>query len=134
MTTASKDYKAIGDDIEMALKHRSPSEILSPSISALYGTKAKIDFGHGDFATVLEDLDTAVNADPSNPNEALNTGTTKPEDSSNPTLMNLADYNSLVLKFPNDYRRICIGAFSTASFHYLMKRTMHWQLPTTKKP
>src|SRR2546428_4383596 len=105
LAAESADYQSIASDLENAIKYRSASDPLAPSLAGLYGAKAKVDFESGNYQATLTDLDTVLKSDPSSPNEAINTGATKPEDHpSNSTVLNLNDYNTLIKQFPNDPR------------------------------
>lgn len=118
MAASSTDYQTELTDVNDAIKYYNPNDIAGTSLASIYATKAKIDFELGDYQTVLNDLDTAVQGDLANAEEVFNTGGVKAEDASNQTVLELPDFNTLVAQLPNDYRSYMYRGLFYNSFSF----------------
>jgi tetratricopeptide (TPR) repeat protein len=90
-------------DLDEALS-REPTNLhvyKKPQVLALRG---KADMLRGDPAKVLDDLWAAVTANPDDYSDVFRSSGVKPEEDSDPTALNKADYDALVSKFPTDFR------------------------------
>ena len=100
-----KNYQDTLADIDAALsaepKLVATGMYKKPTVLAL---RAKVDVLRGDFKGALDDLAAAVTADPDAYSEVFRSGGVKPEEDTDPTSLNKADYDALVSSFPNDFR------------------------------
>lgn len=105
----STDYQSITQDVDNAIKFCGKGKYNIESIGCdstapMYALRAKVDVLSGNYQQAINDLETAVDIDPSNLGDVFNTGGVKPSDTSNPTALQEADFNAMVAQYPNDYR------------------------------
>jgi tetratricopeptide (TPR) repeat protein len=66
--------------------------------------RAKVEHTNGDDARAMEDLDSAIQANPADSTEFVNSGATAPEKTASTCTWTESDMDALVQGFPNDYR------------------------------
>ena len=74
------------------------------SLPALYALRAKAHFLAGDFPAGMADLQAAILAKPDETDEIFDAGSARPGDRSNPTAISKQDLETLVSRYPGDYR------------------------------
>ncbi len=106
LLVGSKDYQNILVDIDDAIKFHSSEKYKSAydSTVGMYSLRTKVDILTNNQQQAISDLETAIKIDPSKINDIFNTGGVKPEDASNPTALQKSDLDSLIAKYPDDYR------------------------------
>ena len=103
------DYQSITQDIDNAIKFYGKGKYSIESVgydstAPIYAFRAKVDALSNNYKQAMDDLETAVNMNPSSLSNIFNTGGVKPSDASNPTALQEADFNAMVAQYPNDYR------------------------------
>lgn len=106
LMAGEKGYSQMLSDIDKAIEYRSSKKIESTNSTdaPLLSLRAKVDILTGDEQAAINDLEKAINIDPSSTNDVFNTGGVKPEDNSNPASIQKVDLDALIAKFPDDYR------------------------------
>jgi tetratricopeptide (TPR) repeat protein len=141
--TDDKDYQRIVDDLNQTLeKYASKKkgyEGFLDSVAPIYTLRAKMNIALRNYPEAMNDLETALNVDPSSPNDVFNTGGTKPEDNSNPTAIQKVDIDKLVSMYPNDYRvyvfrGLFYKSFSTFNTEYQVKTASDLKRAAELKP
>jgi tetratricopeptide (TPR) repeat protein len=98
----SSDRAAILSNINNALKYVSSSRV--DSLGSLLSMRAKVEHTNGADSAAMEDLDKAIHADLADATQFVNSGATAPEKSASACTWTLPEMNTLVQRFPNDYR------------------------------
>lgn len=113
-----KNYPQVLSDLDTAIRLRSDHKYLSmyDSIAPIYSLRAKVDLLAGDYSRTMNDLEAAIKVDPSSEGDVFNTGGVKPEENDNPTALQKTDLESLVVKYPRDYRSFLFRGLFYASF------------------
>lgn len=99
-----KDYPQALVDIDKAIQYHSSAkyETIYNSIAEMYVLRAKVDMLAGNDQQAMIDMEKAIRADPDT--NVFNRGGVKPEEESNAAALQKRDFDSLVSKFPDDYR------------------------------
>lgn len=118
LMSANPDLSHIRSDIDSALKYRSGHKYKSiySSDAPILAMRAKVDVLSRDYTQAINDLDSAVKIDTSNPSEVFNNGAVKPGDDENPTALQLKDLNALVNAHSEDYRAYMFRGLFYATF------------------
>lgn len=98
------DFNGVLADIDKAIQLEPSTKYdkVYNSISEMYALRSKVDIRAGDDQRAVNDLETAIKIDPgTNP---FNNGGVKPEDGSDPTAVGKSDLDSLIERYPGDYR------------------------------
>jgi tetratricopeptide (TPR) repeat protein len=98
------DRGAIMADLDRALKLIDASPVRTDSIGTLLSMRAKIESTNGDYAAAMNDLERAINADLINAMRFTNSGAVKPEKTASVCVWTQPDMDTLVQRFPTDYR------------------------------
>jgi tetratricopeptide (TPR) repeat protein len=119
------NLRQIRDDADAALKYHASLKYASAysSDASIYALRAKADVFGADYRQAIIDLESAVEVNPRNPNEVFNTGGVKPEEDANPTALQKKDFDTLVARYPQDYRTymfrgLFYGSFTTYGEQY----------------
>jgi tetratricopeptide (TPR) repeat protein len=118
VTVGDRDYHNILADINRAiqLKAEGQSPSAYESVNVMYAFRGRVHFLFGHPADCISDLEKAVTMDVQNANEVISTGDVKPEDNTNPTSMQKADYDALIAQYPKDYRVYMLRGLFYGSF------------------
>lgn len=113
-----KNYPQVLSDIDTAIGRRSDHKYLSmyDSTAPMYSLRAKVDLLAGNYSRAMNDLEAAIKVDRSNEADVFNTGGVKPEENGNPTALQKTDLESLVGRYPRDYRSFLFRGLFYASF------------------
>jgi tetratricopeptide (TPR) repeat protein len=125
LTSSRPNLQQIRDDADAALKYHGLPKYGSAyrSDAEIYALRAKTDVLAADYQQAMVDLESAVMADPSSPNEVFSTGGVKPDEDANPTALQKKDFDTLVARYPQDYRAclfrgLFYGSFTTYGEQY----------------
>lgn len=112
------NYHQVLLDVDAAINLHSDHKYSSAydSTAPMYSLRAKVDLLAGDYSRTMNDLETAIKVDPSNEGDVFNTGGVKPEENDNPTALQKTDLESLVVRYPRDYRSFLFRGLFYASF------------------
>ncbi len=118
LMSSEPDLELIPHDLDASLRYHSSHKYDSAysSEASIYSLRAKADVLAGNYQQAMIDLESAVQVDPSSPNEVFNTGGVKPEEDANPTALNREDLAMLVSKYPRDFRAYMFRGLFYASF------------------
>jgi tetratricopeptide (TPR) repeat protein len=95
------DYASISNDVKAALSNSSSSIYNDTDYYSLLG---KINLATGKYEQAISDLEKAMSRDLSSADKMFNIGGVEPKRESDFCTWNLADLDSLISKFPKDYR------------------------------
>lgn len=100
------NYPAVLRDIDIAIKLHSARRFSSAydSTAPMYSLRSKVDILDGNFSAAMNDLETAITIGSTDITDVFNTGGTSPEENANRVALQRSDLESLVTKFPRDYR------------------------------
>lgn len=101
---AGSDLSAIAADLDRAIKSVDAIRTGKGSLASLLSMRAKIEYANGDYNVALNDLEKAIRADLTKADAFANSGAVKPEQSAPVCIWTEPDMNSLVKRFPADYR------------------------------
>jgi tetratricopeptide (TPR) repeat protein len=101
VTIGNDHYDEIRADIDRALGLPLNGVY---NATEMYALRAQVDVLARMPEQALSDLDKALLAAKGDSREVFNTGGTKAEDTSNPTVLHRKDFDSLVAEFPTDFR------------------------------
>ena len=95
------DFASITSDVRLAMSHAGNGLYKTADYYSMFG---KIALETGKYAEALEDLQTAIKSDLSNASSVFNASGVEPAKTSKSCEWNLTDLDTLVAKFPQDYR------------------------------
>lgn len=101
---SGKDLKAIFLNVNNALKYADTSRGGKDSRNGLLSMRAKIEHSQGQDSEAVKDLEMAVQANLAESPQFVNSGAIAPEKSASACTWTQSDMDSLVQRFPNDYR------------------------------
>jgi tetratricopeptide (TPR) repeat protein len=97
----SRDFASMKSDVEAAMSHAGASVYNKTDYYSLLG---KIAIRNGEYGRAMDDLEQAMRRDVSNASRMFNIEGVEPERTSKSCSWNLTDLDTLVAKFPRDYR------------------------------
>ena len=101
----SRDYDAIGADLERAFKTLSPNKVLNMfQPAALFAMHGKVRFDSGRYKEALDDLEAAMNANLDGVDEVIGSVGSNAESKADPCVWTAANLDLFSQKFPKDYR------------------------------
>jgi tetratricopeptide (TPR) repeat protein len=98
------DLAGISSDINNALKYLATSRVGNTSQGSLLSMRAKLEHANGDDRAALDDLDKAIHVDLDKALEFPNSGAIAPEKTASACTWTEPDLDTLVQRFPADYR------------------------------
>jgi tetratricopeptide (TPR) repeat protein len=106
LMNGSRDYQRILSDLDKASRYHSSKKYKSSfeNETMILGLKAKITLLMGDNLNALNLLETAIKANPGDIKNVFNNGGVKPEEGASGIEFQLNDFNTLISKYPTDYR------------------------------
>ena len=99
----SEDLASFSADVNAAIS-RSPNSKKTFNKADYYPLLGKIAFASGHYREAMDDLEKAIKEDPDGPSIFNNAGRPEPEKTSNFCTWNLTDLDTLIARFPKDYR------------------------------
>jgi tetratricopeptide (TPR) repeat protein len=105
-TLKSRDYASLLKDVEAAISTHSSltSQTAYANLAPHYSLRAKMRFATGQYREAMDDLEAAMKLDLDSAVHIFNIGGVQPETTSEPCAWSLADLDTMVATFPNDYR------------------------------
>jgi len=118
------DVAAIASDLDHALPFIDKSFTGKETIGSLLSMRAKMEYAAGNYVGAMDGLEKAVRADLHKADQFTNSGAVKPEQAASICVWTQPDIDTLVHRFPNDYRaymfrRLYYSFFATWDESYL---------------
>jgi|SRR5690348_10339017 len=112
------NYPAMLRDIDIAIKLHANGQFLSAyeSTAPIYSLRAKVDLISDNYSAAINDLGTALEVDLTDLTDVFNTGGVKPEEKTDVPALQKSDLESLVAKYPTDYRSLLFRGLFYLSF------------------
>lgn len=136
-----RDYASALRDVAMAISTHSANagQTMYGNLADHYSLRGKIEFALGQYREAMNDLEAAMRVDFDSATSIFNTGAVEPERTSKQCTWNLTDLDTLVARFPNDYRPLLLRGlyfmfFSTFNEDYYAKAMPEFQKAAALNP
>ena len=139
-TLSSREYASILKDIDRAIStHSAPTASIYENLTDHYSLRGKVKLMVGQYREAMDDLETAMKVDFDSADRIFNIGGVEPEKTSNPCTWNLMELDTLVAKFPEDYRALLFRGlyfkfFTTFKEDYYAKAMQEFQKAALLNP
>ncbi len=133
----SREYASILKDIDTALSTHTAQTIYN--LTDHYSLRGKVKLMLGQHREAMDDLEAAMKADLDSADRVFNVGGVEPERTSDPCTWNLTELDTLVAKFPEDYRALVFRGlyfkfFTTFKEDYYAKAMQEFQKAALLNP
>jgi tetratricopeptide (TPR) repeat protein len=136
----SREYGSILKDIDTAIStHSAPTAPIYGNLSDHHSLRGKVRLILGQHREAMDDLETAMKVDLDSADRIFNIGGVEPEKTSNLCTWNLTELDTLVAKFPEDYRVLLFRGlyfkfFTTFKEDYYAKAMQEFQKAALLNP